>query len=158
MSWSNYGNETPKKKRFVRTIGDKFNIFYSYTAKIQSIAHHFPLLSPIIWRTRQMGKNFSFWCFQVCLDPICNMRSTKVRFQNHCLLLLRLFIYQCSAQTYQLCSIQIPCDCFTRFQQLIKHDAKLIAPNTPHEYSAWPWKHNRELSMISAHFYSLLLN
>jgi len=44
--------------------------------------------------------------------------SSIVMLQNHfivSLVVLRPFVFQCSAQTYQLLSIPIACDCFSRF-------------------------------------------
>ena len=39
---------------------------------------------------------------------------------------------QCSAQTHQLHSIPIPCNGFTRFQQLITHYTELVPSNAEH--------------------------
>ncbi|KYN16062.1 hypothetical protein ALC57_11692 [Trachymyrmex cornetzi] len=54
----------------------------------------------------------------VCLDHFRNMGSSIVMLQNHfivSLVVLRSFVFQCSAQTHQLHSIPIACDCFSRF-------------------------------------------
>jgi len=52
------------------------------------------------------------------LDHFRNMGSSIVMLQNHfivSLVVLRPFVFQCSAQTHQLHSIPIACDCFSRF-------------------------------------------
>ena len=59
--------------------------------------------------------------------------------QNHfivSLVVLRPFVFQCSAQTHQLRSIPIACDCFSRFYQFIIHYAELVPPNTEHDLGA----------------------
>ena len=48
------------------------------------------------------------------------------------LLLMWPFLHQCSASTYQLRSIPIPYDGFTRFQQLIIHHTEMVPPNAEH--------------------------
>jgi len=71
-----------------------------------------------VWRIRRVGKDFPFQRFQVCLDHFRNMGSSNVMLQNHfivSLVVLRPFVFQCSAQTHQLLSIPIACDCFSRF-------------------------------------------
>ena len=50
------------------------------------------------------------------------------------------FFLECSSQSHQLCSVESSNNGLVRFEQLIIHDTKLIAPNTRvffHEYSAW---------------------
>ena len=57
-----------------------------------------------------------FQRFQICLDHFRNMGSNIVMLQNHfivSLVVLRPFVFQCSAQTHQLRSI--PIACFSRF-------------------------------------------
>jgi len=52
------------------------------------------------------------------LDHFRNMGSSIIMLQNHfivSLVVLRPFVFQCSAQTHQLHSISIACDCFSRF-------------------------------------------
>ena len=52
------------------------------------------------------------------LDHFRNMGSSIVMLQNHfivSLVVLRPFVFQCSAQMHQLCSIPIAYDCFSRF-------------------------------------------
>jgi len=54
------------------------------------------------------GVGLPFQRFQVCLDHFRNMGSSIVMLQNHfivSLVVLRPFIFQCSAKTHQLCSI-----------------------------------------------------
>jgi len=41
---------------------------------------------------------------------------------------------ECSAQSHQLCSVESPSNGLVRFEQLIIHDTKLIAPNTQPEF------------------------
>ena len=60
------------------------------------------------------------------------------------------FFLECSAQSYQLCSVESPSNDLVRFEQLIIHDTKLIPSNTCfffHEYSAWlsMLKHGQEV-------------
>ena len=55
--------------------------------------------------------------------------------QNHFMLsrfIFWSFSVQCSAQTDNLFSVEIPCDCLTRFPQLVVHYTFLIPPNTEH--------------------------
>ena len=69
-----------------------------------------------VWRIRRVGYDFSFQRFQVCLDHFRNMGSSIVMLQNHfivSLVVLQLFVFQCSAQTHQLRSIPIACVCFS---------------------------------------------
>ena len=44
------------------------------------------------------------------------------------------FFLECSAQSYQLCSVENPSNGLVRFEQFIIHDTKLIPPNTQHEF------------------------
>ena len=56
--------------------------------------------------------------FPSSLDHFRNMESSIVMLQNHfivSLVVLRPFVFQWSAQTHQLRSILIACDCFSRF-------------------------------------------
>ena len=41
---------------------------------------------------------------------------------------------ECSTQSYQLCWVDNPSNCFIRFEQLIIHDTKLIPLNTQQEF------------------------
>jgi len=43
-------------------------------------------------------------------------------------------LFECSAQSHQLCSVESPSNGLVRFEQLIIHDTKLILPNTQHEF------------------------
>ena len=69
------------------------------------------------------------------LDKFCDMRPSVVMKQNHFMpsrFIFRSFFVQCSAQTDNLFSVEIPCDCLIRFQQLVVHYTLLILSNTEH--------------------------
>ena len=88
-----------------------------------------------VWRVRRIGWDLPFQRFPVCLDQSCDMSPSIVMMEDNfvvSLLVLWPFLLQCSAQTYQLCSIPIPCDDFTWFQQLITHHTELVPPNAEH--------------------------
>ena len=65
-------------------------------------------------------------------------------------LVLWTFRLQRSAQTHQLRSIPIPCDGFTRFQQLIIHHTELVSPNAEHSLGIVNirWRHVWAFPMI----------
>ena len=46
------------------------------------------------------------------------------------------FFLECSTQFHQLCLVDSPRNCFVWFEQLIRHDTKLIPPNTQ-EFFPW---------------------
>ena len=67
------------------------------------------------------------------------------------LLVLWPFHLECSTQTYQLRSISISCDGFTRFQKLIIHHTELIPPNAEHNLGTVNIRSGRRREGMSGH-------
>ena len=67
------------------------------------------------------------------------------------LLLLWPLLLQFSAQTHQLRSIQIPCDSFTQFQQLIIHHTELVPQNAAHNLGTVNIRCGRRRGGMSGH-------
>ena len=136
-------SDTISKKRCVFWDDPWIDLFFDFFIRAemlmsQAICHQSKQMvvgRSNIWRVRRVGYDLTFQRFQVCLDQSCDMWPNIVMLEDNfvvSLLILWPFLLQCSAQTYQLRSIPIPYDDFTRFQQLIIHRVELVLLNAEH--------------------------
>ena len=119
-----YESRVEKTGHLLRLSTNRSNFLFLHKTGSAGQSGRVPLIETSDSQRKQRLKNTAdgiglpISTFQVCLDHFRNMGSSIVMLQNHfivSLVVLRPFVFQCSAQTHQLRSIPIACDFFSRF-------------------------------------------